>query len=105
MQHTVGTVSKALPLDIKHTAEAPPVQPHTIQPRRYQRGAFRIPVCIQRGSHQTHGETMDFTPGGLRLLCRNTPALAPGSALNLTIQFGETCNMIAAAQKVLPVLW
>jgi 3-oxoacyl-[acyl-carrier-protein] synthase-3 len=41
---------------------------------------------------------VDFTPGGLRLLCRNAPALAPGSALNLTFQFGETCHLAAAAQ-------
>jgi PilZ domain len=98
MRHSAETISKALPADIPHAVETPLNQPRTIQPRRYQRGAFSVPVCIQQGAHQTHGETLDFTPGGLRLLYRNTPALAPGSVLNLTFQFGETCNLTAAAQ-------
>lgn len=71
-----------------------------IQPRRFQRGLFRIPVRIQQGLHQIEGETADFTPGGLRLLCRHVPNLAPGTALNLTFRFGETCHLSAAAQVV-----
>lgn len=98
MRPTVGTTSNALPLDIKNPAEAPQAQPRSIQPRRYQRNAFSVPVCIQQGLQQTHGETLDFTPGGFRLFCRNAPVLAPGSALNLTFQFGETCNLTTAAQ-------
>jgi len=99
MQPTAATISNSLPADIaKNAAGAPTTQPRTHQPRRYQRGAFSVPVCIQQGAHQTHGETLDFTPGGLRLLCRNTPALTQGSALNLTFQFGQTCNLNAAAQ-------
>jgi len=100
MRHSAGMASKALPADPKNaTAALPtPIQPRTIQPRRYQRGTFSVPVCIQQGAHQIHGKTMDFTPGGLRLLCRNAQALAPGSALNMTLQFGETCNLTTAAQ-------
>lgn len=98
MRHTADPTSKALPAKITQAPEAPPAQPRTIQPRRYQRGAFRIPICVQQGPHRTFGETLDFTPGGLRLLCRNAPALAPGAALNLTFQFGETCNLSASAQ-------
>jgi len=98
MRQTPGSISKALPATIKRAPTALPEQPRAIQPRRFQRGAFRILVCIQQGAHETYGETLDFTPGGLRLLCRNTPALTPGSALNLTFQFGETCNLSAAAQ-------
>lgn len=100
MRHSAGMTSKALPADPKNAAAAlpTPAQPRTIQPRRYQRGAFRVPACIQQGSQQIYGETMDFTPGGLRLLCRNAPPLAPGSALNLTFQFGKTCNLSTAAQ-------
>lgn len=100
MRHNADTISNVLPADLKNIAAASPTptQPRTIHPRRYQRGAFVVPVCIQRGAHQIHGETMDFTPGGLRLLCRNAPALAPGFALNLTFQFGQTCNLNAVAQ-------
>jgi 3-oxoacyl-[acyl-carrier-protein] synthase III len=94
------TTSRALPADTKNIAAASPAPapPRAIQPRRYQRGAFSVSVCIQQGTHQIYGETLDFTPGGLRLLCRNTPALAPGSALNLTLQFGQTCNLNTVAQ-------
>ena len=101
MRQATNPTSKALPAEIRHAPEASPAQSHTaIQPRRYQRRPFRIPVCIQQGPHQSFGETMDFTPGGLRLLCRNAPALTPGSALNLTFQFTETCNLGAVAQVV-----
>jgi 3-oxoacyl-(acyl-carrier-protein) synthase III len=98
MRQTAGTTSNALPADIRNATEIPQAQSQAILPRRYQRGAFNVPVCIQQGSQQTHGETVDFTPGGLRLLCRTIPALTPGSALNLTFQFGETCNLTTAAQ-------
>lgn len=100
MRHSTDTTSNALPVDIKNAVAASPTPTplRTIQPRLYQRGAFRIPACIQQGSQQIYGETIDFTPGGLRLLCRNAPPLAPGSALNMTFQFGETCNLTAAAQ-------
>lgn len=100
MRHSGDTVSNALSADLKNvSAVSPtPTQPRAIQPRRYQRGAFSVPVCIQQGAQQIHGETMDFTPGGLRLLCRNAPTLVPGFALNLTFQFGPTCNLNAMAQ-------
>jgi pyrroloquinoline quinone (PQQ) biosynthesis protein C len=98
MRHRADSISNALPAGIEQTTTTPTEQPRSIQPRRYHRGAFSIPVCIQQGERQTHGTTLDFTPGGLRLRCRNAPALAAGSALNLTFQFGETCNLSAAAQ-------
>lgn len=100
MRHSADATANALPANIGNNAEASPAPatPRTRQPRRYQRGVFHVPVCIQQGSHQTHGETVDFTPGGLRVLYRNSPALLPGSALNLTFQFGETCNLTTAAQ-------
>lgn len=98
MRQTDGSPSKALPAEIIPSPITPGEEPHIFQPRRYQRGAFRIPVCIHQGTHETYGETTDFTPGGLRLVCRNAPALAPGSAINLTFQFGETCNLSASAQ-------
>ena len=98
MRQTPGPTSKALPATIKRAPTAPLEQPRAIQPRRFLRGAFRIPVCIQQGPHETCGETVDLTPGGMRLLCRNARPLAPGTALNLTFQFGETCHLSAAAQ-------
>jgi 3-oxoacyl-[acyl-carrier-protein] synthase-3 len=98
MRQTADSGSKALPAEITNRPETPPAQSRAIQPRRYNRGAFSIPICIQRGPHRTFGETTDFTPGGLRLVCRSAPALAPGATLNLTFRFGETCNLTAAAQ-------
>ncbi len=84
MAQKAGLTPKTLSPTIQRAPDAPTKQPPPIQPRRFQRGAFRIPVCIQQGPHETYGETADFTPGGLRLLCQNAPALVPGSSLSLT---------------------
>lgn len=98
MHKTAGSASTPLSAQIAPAQATPPEKPRPFQPRRYQRGAFRIPVCIQQGSHETFWETLDLTPGGLRLLSRNARPLAPGTALDLTFQFGNSCNLSAAAQ-------
>ena len=98
MHKTAGSASNALPSGITPAKAAPSKAPREFRPRRYERGVFHIPVCIQQGSSEAYGETLDFTPGGLCLLFRSALALAPGSALNLTLQFGETCNLTTAAQ-------
>lgn len=98
MRSLPNSISHTLPATTEQRAQRADLPPRTMQPRRFQRGLFCIPVRIQQGSQHTDGETVDFTPGGLRLVCRDTPALAPGTALNLTIQFGKTCHLSAAAQ-------
>lgn len=87
-----------------HATQNPPAsavpskEPRVHTPRRYQRGTYRIPVRINQGNDETHGETLDFTPGGLCLACPNVPMLAPNSPLNLAFQFGTTCHLNVAAQ-------
>ena len=98
MRQPVASTPASPATEIPPAPAAPRNEPRAHTPRRYQRGSFRVPVSIHLGNDKTCGETLDFTPGGLRLVCPTPLRLSPGSALNLTFQFGKTCNLTAAAQ-------
>lgn len=100
MGKTVGTRSteRSAASTPQTTPAASPPQPQTFQPRRYQRGVFALPVCLRQGSKEIQGETTDFTPGGLRLLCEEALGLAVGAPLNLAFNFGQICYLNASGQ-------